>query len=333
MPEKSLLFSTTISRQSLAERLIHEFAEASRDFRRDPKAYLVSAIRGEGLGGYRRKVLLEYGLAIALLLYSGGFLIMLTVQTIRASQVKGDEDNSVGTIIHLPATARPPDEKAPEGEENKSRDGNGGGGHNQQAPPTDGELPDVAPEPPIIAPTTKPTLTPPALPVPETLQGEQNLKRDDLKPTGLPNANVAPPSDGPGKEGGIGTGNRGGIGERQGPGNGPGTEGVGPGNDSTSSRRRDENQAVDTKPIPLNRPRPNYTEQARQNKAQGVVRVRVLVGADGLVKQVRIIGAGLTDGLNEEAIRAATQMRFQPATRSGQPVAHWVTIEIEFNIR
>ena len=66
---------------------------------------------------------------------------------------------------------------------------------------------------------------------------------------------------------------------------------------------------------------------------QGVIRVRVLVGADGLVKQVKIIGAGLTDGLNEEAIRAATQIRFQPATRSGQAVAHWVTIEIEFNIR
>lgn len=334
MPEKSLLFSTTVAQQSLAHRLFHEFNEASRDFRRDPRAYLVSAIRGEGFGGYRRKMFLEYGLAIALLLYSGGFLIMLTVQTIRASQVNSDQDIISGTIIHLPSTARPSDDKAPEGDENKSHGGNGGGGHNQQDPPSGGELPQVTLEPPIIAPTTKPTITLPTLPVPETLQGEQNLKRDDLKPTGLPDANIEPPSDGPGGDRGIGTSKGNGIGSKDGPGYGPGKEGVGSdGSDSSNSRRRDTNEAVDTKPIPLNRPRPNYTELARQNKVQGVVRVQVLVGTDGLVKQVRIIGAGLTDGLNEEAIRAASQMRFQPATRSGQAVAHWVTIEIEFNIR
>ena len=109
MPEKTLLFSTTMARQSLAHRLFHEFSEASRDFRRDPKAYLVSAIRGEGFGGYRRKMLLEYGLAIALLLYSGGFLVMLTLQTIRANQSDSNEMNYVDIWIHLPPTARPPD--------------------------------------------------------------------------------------------------------------------------------------------------------------------------------------------------------------------------------
>jgi protein TonB len=334
MQDRTLLFSISAPQPSLARRLFHEFTAASRDFRRDPKAYFISAIRGEGFGGYRRKMLLEYGLAIALLLYSGGFLILLTIQTIRANRANTDESSNILQIIHLSPTPRPPDEQAPAADKDQSHDGRGGGGHNQNDPASGGELPSESTEQPTLAPTTKPTLKPPDLPVQETLLSDQNLKRDDLKPTGLPDANIAPPSDGPGSDGGVGTGKHGGIGDKDRPGYGPGKDGVGPGgDDSPTSRRHDANEAVDTKPIPLNRPRPNYTELARQHKVQGIVRVRVLVGADGLVKQVRIIGAGLTDGLNEEAIRAASQMRFQPATRSGQAVAHWVSIEIEFNIR
>jgi protein TonB len=90
--------------------------------------------------------------------------------------------------------------------------------------------------------------------------------------------------------------------------------------------------SVDTRPIPLNSPRPSYTEDARKNKVQGVVRVRVLVGADGVVKKVTVL-SGLPDGLNEEAIRAAYQIRFRPATKSGQAVAFWQAVDIEFNLR
>jgi TonB family protein len=82
----------------------------------------------------------------------------------------------------------------------------------------------------------------------------------------------------------------------------------------------------------LNEPRPNYTEEARTNKAQGVVRARILIGSDGLVKQVRIL-KGLPYGLDEEAIRAAMQMRFRPAMKSGAAVAFWMTLDVEFNLR
>jgi protein TonB len=84
--------------------------------------------------------------------------------------------------------------------------------------------------------------------------------------------------------------------------------------------------------VPLNQPRPNYTEEARQNKVQGLVRARILIGSDGLVKQVRI-QRGLPYGLNEEAIRAAMQMRFRPAIKSGVAVAFWTTLDVEFNLR
>jgi TonB family protein len=88
---------------------------------------------------------------------------------------------------------------------------------------------------------------------------------------------------------------------------------------------------VDTRPIPINRPRPNYTDLARNNRVQGVVRVRALIGADGTVKDVRFL-SHLPDGLDEEAAKAVLHMRFKPATKAGQPVAFWVTLEVEFNL-
>jgi protein TonB len=90
--------------------------------------------------------------------------------------------------------------------------------------------------------------------------------------------------------------------------------------------------AVDQKPQALNAPQPRYTEEARKNKIQGVVIARVLVGADGSAKQVKI-SRGLPDGLDEQAIQAAYQLRFRPAMKGGQPVAFWVSVTIEFNLR
>jgi len=89
---------------------------------------------------------------------------------------------------------------------------------------------------------------------------------------------------------------------------------------------------VDRRPIPLNAPRPEYTDKARDNKVQGVIRLRVLVGADGMVKDVRL-ASHLPDGLDEMAMLAARRMRFRPALKSGQPVAFWIAVEIEFNLR
>ena len=89
---------------------------------------------------------------------------------------------------------------------------------------------------------------------------------------------------------------------------------------------------VDTKPVPLNRLTPRYTEAARANGVQGSVLVRVLVGEDGIVKSVRVV-RGLPDGLTEEALIVARQTKFKPAMKDGKPVPFWVGLEISFNIR
>jgi periplasmic protein TonB len=130
-----------------------------------------------------------------------------------------------------------------------------------------------------------------------------------LAPRGVP----GPPSLGPGSGGGIGSG---------------AGRGIGPGSGTNPNAPATK---VDSKPRLLNRPRPNYTEEARKNKIEGVVLVRVLIGSDGSVKQVKVM-RWLHDGLNEEAIRFAYLLRFKPAMKDGQPVAYWQPVEIEFNL-
>ncbi len=89
---------------------------------------------------------------------------------------------------------------------------------------------------------------------------------------------------------------------------------------------------VDEKPVRLRAPTPRYTEAARTNKIQGTVTMRVWVGADGDVKQVKVV-RGLPDGLTEQAIEAARQAKFKPAIKDGKPVPYWVLLQMEFNLR
>ncbi len=163
------------------------------------------------------------------------------------------------------------------------------------------------------------------------------FKQDDLTVTGLPDSSSLIPSAGQGSEGGIGTGSHGGIGPGDGPGVGPGKNGgtgdgdfkLGVGRPNSAAHR----PVVDERPVLLNQPRPLFTEEARKNKVQGVVRVKILVDTNGTVKEV-IVMRGLPDGLNEQAIRAAYQMRFKPAMKNGQPVPYWMnSVEVEFNLR
>ena len=133
------------------------------------------------------------------------------------------------------------------------------------------------------------------------------------------------PASGVGTGSGIGSGAGGGVGSGDGKGIGPG-QGF-----KTGGSPNAVATVVDQRPVPLNAPQPRYTEEARKNKIEGVVIARVLVGADGGVKQMKIT-RGLPDGLDEQAIQTAYQMRFKPAIKDGQPVAFWQLVQIEFTL-
>ena len=340
MQDNTLFFGASLEQSSLVKRLFEQFCEASREFHSDPRQFIVSLIKGDGIGSQRRKKFLQYGLAISLLVYSTFFLATLVFWTIAHRANPAIQDKDV-MFIRTPIPSLPYKQEAElrKGDEDvKNHGGGGGGGDDMPTPASQGEHPEFALDPTPMAPTTRPTINPPSLPMVERLLGDptQNLKRDELAPTGLPDGVAGPPSDGQGKDKGIGTGDKGGVGPGEARGFGPGKLGGQGGDQYQIGSRRpnpDANEAVDAKPLALNKPRPNYTEEARKEKVQGVVRAKILVGADGLVKQVKISGIGLTGGLNEEAIQAAKQMRFQPAMKNGQTVSYWVTVEIEFHLR
>lgn len=90
--------------------------------------------------------------------------------------------------------------------------------------------------------------------------------------------------------------------------------------------------SVDTKPVRLHAPPPQYTEAARANRTQGSVILRVLVNEDGNVTAVRVV-RGLPGGLTEQAIDAARRSKFKPAMKDGKAVTYWAVLEMTFNIR
>jgi TonB family protein len=90
---------------------------------------------------------------------------------------------------------------------------------------------------------------------------------------------------------------------------------------------------VDQTPKPLNvrDAIPKYTEEARQNNVAGKVRLRILVGTDGAIKKIKVV-SGLPYGLNEQAVRAASKLKFNPAINEGKPVEYWTSTYMTFSI-
>jgi TonB family protein len=79
----------------------------------------------------------------------------------------------------------------------------------------------------------------------------------------------------------------------------------------------------------LDPPAATYTDEARAAKASGEVRLRLVLAADGTVKNIFPMKP-LPHGLTEAAINAARQIKFTPAVRNGQPVSQFETLSYEF---
>lgn len=84
-------------------------------------------------------------------------------------------------------------------------------------------------------------------------------------------------------------------------------------------------------PIPLYLPEPEFTDEARRAKYQGVALVSMIVDAHGIPQNVRIVKP-LGYGLSEKAIEAAMKYRFKPAMKDGKPVPVKVNIEVYFRL-
>lgn len=81
----------------------------------------------------------------------------------------------------------------------------------------------------------------------------------------------------------------------------------------------------------LSKPAPNYTPEARQEKIEGDVELDVEFSATGQVHVLRVL-QGLGHGLDEQAVKAAENIRFAPARRDGQAVDSHGRLRIVFRL-
>lgn len=128
------------------------------------------------------------------------------------------------------------------------------------------------------------------------------------------------------------------VGNGTGTGTGSGTgsdNGSGNGNGSGSGSGSGEGRGVPVKPPRLLREvAPVYPASARNSGATGVVTVRILVGADGSVEDVTVVGSSGNGAMDNSVVTAVNKWRFSPAKdKYGQNARCRVTRAVSFNLR
>lgn len=193
--------------------------------------------------------------------------------------------------------------------------GGGGGGNPAPAPPKKTEVPHQKKPDPVPVPTPVP---PPPPPTPVLTAPVETNMTDMLQATGVSSVSLASYGGG-GKGTGLGSGKGSGVGPGTGGGFGGGAyrggNGIAP-------------------PSLLKQVEPKYTSDAMRAKIQGDVYLDVVVLANGTVGDVRVAKSlDAKFGLDQEAIKAAHQWLFRPATDpNGHPVNYIVTLILSFRL-
>ena len=79
------------------------------------------------------------------------------------------------------------------------------------------------------------------------------------------------------------------------------------------------------------KPKPDYTEEGRKQKINGEVSLEVLFASNGQIHVIRVV-QGLGYGLDEQAVKAAEQIKFKPALHEGQPIDSRAQVHIIFEL-
>ena len=203
--------------------------------------------------------------------------------------------------------------------------GAGGGGDGTPIPASRGPIPRFSLTPLAPPSATLPEVKP-LMPVQPNLLGPPQLTLPEMSMAGRwgdPHGVTGPYSNGPGHDGGIGDNGGGGVGSRGGPSFGPDAGeccgGVYPVGNGVSA------------PVPLYKPEPPYSEEARKAKYQGTVELWIVVDTHGNVADVRV-ARPLGMGLDEKAVEAVRTWRFKPAYRNGVAVPVRVMVEVMFRL-
>jgi periplasmic protein TonB len=216
----------------------------------------------------------------------------------------------IGAYIPLPSAA-------------KRVGGGGGGGDRDKLEVSHGAPPKFSMQQ-ITPPTVVIRNDAPKLAVEQTVMVPPQVKINQQGPVGSLTSVLSVPSNGTGYGSGIGAGCCGGVGDGSGRGVGPGdTAGIGGGVFQVGGGV--------SPPRPILQPEPEFSEEARKAKHQGVVVVRATVGADGKIHDPHVVRS-LGLGLDEKAIEALNKWLFEPALKDGRKVAVVVDIEVNFRL-
>ncbi|MGH9329288.1 MAG: energy transducer TonB [Vicinamibacterales bacterium] len=132
-------------------------------------------------------------------------------------------------------------------------------------------------------------------------------------------------SQGPGFGGGAGAGQGTGSGEGLGSGIGDGSGG------GTGGGPYRPGSGIEP-PRLLREVKADYTEEARRRGVTGEVLLEIIVRRDGSVGQITVL-QGPGAGLDQRAVAAVRQWRFEAARRRGVPVDVIVEVAVDFNLR
>lgn len=247
-----------------------------------------------------------------------GLIIGLTILGRRVVEQIKKPDTTVTLIA--------PDDIPPLPPSKTQAGGGGGGGDRDILKASKGRLPKFAMEqitpPMVVVRNDHPKLTAePTVVVPPQI----HLAMNNLPVLGDPMSNIpGPPSNGTGAGGGIGSGYGGGVGSGSGPGVGPGRGGgIGGGVFHVGGGV--------SAPRPIFSPDPEYSEEARKAKYQGVCVLWMIVGPDGRPRDIKV-SRSLGLGLDEKAVEAVKTWKFEPAMKDGRPVAVEISVQVDFHL-
>ncbi|MGA7291763.1 MAG: energy transducer TonB, partial [Terriglobales bacterium] len=204
--------------------------------------------------------------------------------------------------------------------------GGGGGGDRDKLRASEGRLPKQSMQqftPPLAVIRNQDPKLPmaPTIVVPPDIK----LQQPNLPDLGDPMSHLpSVPSNGTGSGGGIGSGSGGGVGSGSGPGYGPGYGG------GTGGGVFHVGGGVSA-PKVIYQPDPEYSEEARKAKFQGTCVLWLVVGPDGKPRDIRVART-LGLGLDEKALEAVKNWRFEPAMKDGKPVAVSINVEVSFRL-
>jgi TonB family protein len=85
-------------------------------------------------------------------------------------------------------------------------------------------------------------------------------------------------------------------------------------------------------PVVVKQVKPQYTAEAMRAKIEGQVGLDCVVEPNGSVDEVTVTKS-LDEGLDQEAVKALRQWRFEPGKKDGKAVRVRISLEMTFTLR